>query len=188
MTIAASVEAVMAQVDRRGFLPPGQRRDAGRDHPLPIGHGQTSSQPYTVATMLTLLDVHPDMQVLDVGSGSGWTTALLGRLVGPRGRVRGVELVPDLVEFGATNLASQAMAWTSIEQAVPGVLGKAIAAPYDRILVSAEARTVPDQLVSQLGPDGVLVLPVAGTMTRVRRTPSGDIRTEHGYFRFVPLR
>ena len=85
-------------VPRAPFLPADQRHRAGRDAPLPIGHGQTNSQPFTVGAMLRLLDVKPGSRVLDLGSGSGWTTALLAHLVGPEGAVIGVERQEALIE------------------------------------------------------------------------------------------
>src|SRR6476619_7863497 len=100
-----AVAEAFAAVPRVDFLPADQQRRASYDGPLPIGHGQTSSQPRTVAAMLRLLEVAPGQSVLDVGSGSGWTTALLAHLVGPTGSVLGVELEPSLVTFGADNLA-----------------------------------------------------------------------------------
>jgi protein-L-isoaspartate(D-aspartate) O-methyltransferase len=180
----------MEAVPRRGFLPRAQRRHDARDHPLPIGHGQTNSQPTTVRQMLELLDVQEGQRVLDVGAGSGWTTALLGWLTGPQGSVTGVERVPDLVAFGAGNLAGAGMPWTSIRAAEAGVLGLPADGPYDRILVSAQASALPDELVTQLAPGGVMVVPVAGRMLRVREGAAaggGPAIEEHGWYRFVPL-
>ncbi len=171
---------------RAEFLRRADRHRAAYDGPLEIGSGQTSSQPRTVAAMLRLLDVSPGQRVLDVGSGSGWTTALLAHLVGPTGSVLGVELEPELVEFGAGNLAATDQPWASIRAAHPEVLGDPEGAPWDRILVSASPLTLPPALVDQLGPTGVLVIPVAGTMLRV--TNPGGAVTEHGSYRFVPLR
>lgn len=171
---------------RRDFLPRAVRRRAAHDGPLPIAAGQTSSQPRTVDDMLRLLDVRPGQRVLDVGSGSGWTTALLAHLVGPGGSVLGLELEPELVTFGAANLARTGRDWASIRRAAPGVLGDPDGAPWDRILVSAMARSLPTALVDQLAEDGVLVVPADGTMLRVRMP--GPVVTEHGHYRFVPLR
>ena len=188
--MAGHRDAVTAAFDawpRDRFLPRQQRRRASYDGPLEIGQGQTNSQPRTVASMLRLLDVRPGHRVLDVGSGSGWTTALLAHLTGPTGEVAGVELEPELVEFGSANLASTHQPWASIRAAEPGVLGLPDLAPWDRILVSAEPRSLPEALVDQLAADdGVMVIPVAGTMLRV--TNPGPILTDHGRYRFVPLR
>lgn len=187
MTGRDRVANAFQRVARRGFLPPDQQGFAGDDVALPIGHGQTNSQPSTVRRMLELLDVSPGMRVLDVGCGSGWSTALLAELVGPTGEVVGVEIVPDLVGWGAGNLARADRGWARIVQATPGVLGAPEGAPYDRVLVSAEATRVPEELVEQLVPDGTMVVPVNGRMTVVRRTASGaDVRQE-GYYSFVPL-
>lgn len=183
------VTEAMRRVTRRDFLPVELRERAHVDHPLALAHGQTNSQPSTVAAMLRLLDVRDGARVLDVGAGSGWTTALLGQLTGPRGEVVGVELEPDLVSFGRANLARWDMTWTSIRQALPDVVGWPDASPYDRILVSADARELPAALVDQLGADGILVLPVRGRMLRLVRSGAGPPRqTEHGRYRFVPLR
>jgi protein-L-isoaspartate(D-aspartate) O-methyltransferase len=173
---------------RRLFLPRGARWRAGLDAPILIGHGQTNSQPRTVEAMLRLLEVRSGDRVLDVGSGSGWTTALLAHLTGPEGEVVGVEIEPELVEFGAANLAEVRMPWASVTEADPAVLGRPEQAPYDRILVSAMARELPAQLVDQLTGDGRMVVPVAGRMLLVRRT-DGDVEiSAHGEYRFVPLR
>jgi protein-L-isoaspartate(D-aspartate) O-methyltransferase len=183
------MDAVSVALDawpRDGFLTARNRSRASYDGPLEIGHGQTNSQPRTVEAMLRLLGVRPGHRVLDVGSGSGWTTALLAYLVGPSGSVVGVELEPELVEFGAANLEATAQPWATIRQAADGVLGWPAAAPYDRVLVSAEPPSLPPSLVEQVADDGVMVIPVAGEMLRVANP--GGVVTRHGGYRFVPLR
>jgi protein-L-isoaspartate(D-aspartate) O-methyltransferase len=182
-----AVEAAFAATPRRAFLPRWQQRFAGNDRALDIGHGQTNSQPYTVHAMLTLLDVRPGQRVLDVGSGSGWTTALLAHLVGPDGEVVGVEIVPELVEVGAANLAGFDRPQARIVPAEPDVLGLPASAPYDRILVSAEASTMPTSLVDQLVDGGRLVVPVAGVMHEVVREGTSARVVRHGRYAFVPL-
>lgn len=180
--------AAFEAVPRAGFLPQAVRRRASYDGPLDIGEGQTNSQPRTVEDMLRLLDVRTGQRVLDVGAGSGWTTALLAHLVGPTGRVQGVEIVPGLVEVGRANLAATQQPWARIDSAIPGTLGWPPGAPFDRILVSAEAREVPSQLLAQLGEAGRLVVPVLGRMMLVTRTGDEVHTSRHGYYRFVPLR
>jgi protein-L-isoaspartate(D-aspartate) O-methyltransferase len=173
---------------RAGFLPRLARRRAAYDGPIQIGQGQTNSQPRTVDAMLRLLEVREGDRVLDVGAGSGWSTALLAHLTGPTGEVIGVELEPTLVEFGRANLARLDRPWARIEQADPAMLGWPAEAPYDRVLVSAEPRELPGELVEQVAVGGRMVIPVNGTMLMVERTPSGPEVSEHGAYRFVPLR
>ena len=158
------------------------------DRPLPIGWEQTNSQPSTVANMLELLQVQPTHRVLDVGAGSGWTTVLLGSLVGPGGAVIGVELHPQLAVWGAANVRAYGMPWTVLHRAEPEVLGWPQAAPYDRILVSAEADELPRALTDQLRTGAIMVIPVRGQLLRVTATEAGLEITEHGPYRFVPLR
>ncbi len=180
-----AVTEAMAAVTRADFLPLSARRRAGEDRPVGIGHQQTNSQPSTVAAMLRLLEVEPGEHVLDVGSGSGWTAALLAALVGPTGSVVGVERVPDLTR-GARDAVAH-LPHVEIRQASPDVLGAPESAPFARILVSAEAMTLPRELVDQLAPGGVMVAPVDGQMLRVHRAAEGVRVSEHGRYRFVPL-
>lgn len=178
------IAEAFAMSPRRAFLPPGQQARADDDTALPIGHGVTNSQPTTVRAMLDLLDPRPGHRVLDVGSGSGWTTALLAHL---SGAVVGVELIPEVLEQGRANLHDEAVdlpGSVELHLAEPGVLGWPAGAPYDRILVSADATSVPHQLLTQLAPDGIMVIPVRGEMLRVRSDGSA---TRHGRYVFVSL-
>jgi protein-L-isoaspartate(D-aspartate) O-methyltransferase len=184
---AERVREAMRAVPRARYLPRAQRFFAPADMALPIGHGQTNSQPSTVRAMLELLDVHEGHRVLDVGSGSGWTTAILAHLTGPTGSVLGVERVPALVEMGAANLARAGMPWARVAPAAADVFGAPSEGPYDRILVSAEPDHLPEELVAQLAPGGVMVIPVGGQMLRVRATAGGPEVERTGYYRFVPL-
>ena len=185
---ADDVAQAMRDVDRRGFLPRSQRPYADQDRPLDIGRGQTSSQPTTVASMLRLLHVPVDGRVLDVGAGSGWTTALLARLVGPGGEVLGVEREPDLAAWGAANVVRAGMPWARLTLAERGVLGAPREGGWDRVLVSAAADRLPEGLVAQVGRDGRMVVPVRHTMLLVERAHDGTVRTsQHGTYSFVPL-
>jgi protein-L-isoaspartate(D-aspartate) O-methyltransferase len=185
--IVDAVDAAFAAIPRAGFLPRSAVHRASYDGPIPIGHGQTNSQPRTVENMLRLLEVRAGDRVLDVGSGSGWTTALLAHLVGPTGSVLGVEIRPALVALGAENVRAARLPWASVEPADPDALGCPEQAPFDRILVSAVARTLPEELVDQLGDGGRLVIPVDGTLLLVVRRGEERVVTRHGSYRFVPL-
>ncbi len=183
------VRAAFAAVPRQPFLPRRHRRRAREDRPVEIGYGQTNSQPRTVRSMLELLDPRPGDQVLDVGCGSGWTSALLAQLVGPHGRVVAVEIVPELAETARTNLA-QLGERVRVRTAHRDVLGAPDLAPFARILVSAEARALPDPLVKQLAPAGRLVVPVRGVMLVVDRVgpdPTDVVVDQVGRYAFVPL-
>jgi protein-L-isoaspartate(D-aspartate) O-methyltransferase len=175
-------------VDRRKFVPKAERQFAYIDHALPIGHGQTISQPYTVALMLDMLNPLPGQKMLDVGSGSGWTTALLAHITGPKGRVIGVERVHGLVKLGRANIAKFDYPWAEIRQAKPGIYGAPDDAPFDRILVSASASEVPKELLKQLASPGVMVIPIGYDLVKISKDSQGrvsQVRLEG--FIFVPL-
>lgn len=183
------LDAAFAATPRPDFLPANVRDHWAEDRPLRLGGGMTNSQPSTVRDMLALLQVPLGASVLDVGSGSGWTTALLAHLVGPQGRVLGVEIEPELVDFGAANVAATHRSWARVRSAIPGVLGSPGDGPFDRILTSAMARRLPQELLNQLAPGGLLVVPVAGRMLRARRDEAGEVHVDRfGAYRFVPLR
>ena len=174
-------------VRREDYLPPEQIGMADLDTPLPIGFGQTNSQPMTVRLMLEWLEVEPGSKILDVGSGSGWTTALLAKLTGPKGKVYAVEIVPELVDFGRDNCQRAGVVNAEFHQAGKK-LGLPKFAPYDRILVSAEASRLPEELLGQLISGGKLVVPVKTDILEVEKLPGGqtDIFIHPGFV-FVPL-
>ena len=183
------VREVMRAVRRADFLPEPQLAFTDEDRALPIGHGQTCSQPTTVRHLLSLLEVDRGHRALDVGSGSGWSTALLAALVGPHGSVHAVELIEDLLDRSRSSLAPYAMPWATVDLAQPGVLGLPAHAPYDRILVSAEAEVLPETLVDQLTTTGRMVVPVAGRLCVVQRRGAQPAQVRRvGAYRFVPLR
>lgn len=180
--------------DRKYFIPTELQSEVYVDAPLPIGQGQTISQPYTVAFMIELLDPRPSQKILDVGFGSGWTTALLAKIVGKAGRVYGLEIVPEVFEFGKRNLAQ--FAYSNIElYNQSGWAGLSEAAPFDRILVSAGAAEMPEALKKQLKVGGRLVIPIGGGAAfygqaiRLIKKLGEDRFEEQDYpgFAFVPL-
>lgn len=185
--VAPRIEEAMRAHPRAKFLPPSSADRAGVDAPLGIGYGQTNSQPSTVAQMLGWLGIKPGAHVLDVGSGSGWTTALLSYLAGDTGDIVAVELVPELVVFGREN-CRQAGAHHVVFHQAGDVFGWLAQAPYDNILVSASADHLPDELLDQLASPGTLVIPVGTSIFVITKDTDGKLtrQAHHGYV-FVPL-
>lgn len=182
----AAVEDAFRFVDRARFMPEELKSDAYEDTALPIGAGQTISQPTVVAFCLEWLQVRSGDRVLDVGSGSGWTTALLAHLVGHKGSVIGLERIPELVAFGSKNLGTYAFTQACIEQA-RHELGKPEAAPFDRILASASAEEMPNALAQQLKNGGRMVIPIRNAICVVDRVGEYFKTVCHEGFVFVPL-
>ena len=178
----------MAKVPRHLFVDPAFIPRAYGDHALPTAEGQTISQPYIVARMLELAEIEPPDRVLEIGTGSGYQTALLAHLAE---RVFSVERVPSLLRASQQCLESLGIRNVALRHG-DGTLGWQEFAPYDRVLVTAAAPRVPDALRDQLGERGVLVIPVGGAESQrleVWRRRPGDRweRRQHGECRFVPL-
>ena len=181
------VIAAMLKVDRRHFVPEGSAHLAYGDHPVPIGIGQTISQPYMVGIMLDLLDVHRGMKVLEVGAGSGYVLALL-RAMGAR--PYGIEWHRTLAEAIPLNFRRAGLVEVPV-RAGDGGLGWPEEAPFDRVLISAACPDVPKPLLEQLAPGGALLAPVnegfGQVVVRLVKTACGF---EEAYFDrcvFVPL-
>jgi protein-L-isoaspartate(D-aspartate) O-methyltransferase len=182
-----SIDKAFRDIRRADFVPRVLRDLAGINEPLPIGYGQTNSQPFTVKIMLEWLGAKAGDKVLDVGSGSGWTTALLAHIVGPKGGVLAVEIIPELVELGRSNCEKAGVRNVEFFQS-GNVLGLPKFAPYDRILVSAAAKEFPEALLDQLVAGGKLVIPVKTDIFEVAKSLNADyIITKHAGFEFVPL-
>ena len=173
-------------VDRANFVLDANDYAVYADHPLPIGHGQTISQPTTVAMMLEMLNPQAGQKVLDIGSGSGYTTALLAYIVGDKGSVTGLERVPYLVKYGNDNLKKYGWKNVKIIQSENG-LGL-VGETFDRILVSAAANEFPLKLTQQLNIGGKLVIPVKNSIFEITKKEDGELQgVEHYGFTFVPL-
>jgi len=183
------IEQAFLNTPREVFLPSGMRIYASEDKPISIGYGQTNSQPSTVRQMLEWLDVKDGDKVLDVGSGSGWTSALLSYLVGEEGTVDATEIVPELVSYGRKNCEQLGLQNVTFHQADTAI-GWPDNAPYDKILVSASADMLPAGLVKQLktGVSGKMVIPVQDEILEVSVDELGEIFIlHHPGFLFVPL-
>jgi len=179
-----------AFVKRIEFVPSDMDLQADIDMPLPVGCGQTISQPTTVAIMLELLDPHPKHKILDVGSGSGWTTALLSHIVGKEGKVIALETIKELCDLGRKNTDKFGFVKEGIAEFynMDGSSGNEARAPYDRILVSATANEVPEKLSSQLKIGGKLVMPVKNCLYYMEKIRENDFyEEEYPGFSFVPL-
>jgi protein-L-isoaspartate(D-aspartate) O-methyltransferase len=188
-TIAPAVLAAMGRVPRHRFVPLGQQNFAYDNRPLPIGYGQTISQPYIVALMTDLLDVRPGQRVLEIGTGSGYQAAVLAEL---GAEVYSIEIVPPLAQRASALLASLYPQRISTLQG-DGYYGWTEHAPFDAIVVTAAASHVPPPLLKQLKPGGRMVIPLGSSflvqqLMLVEKDTDGRVRSrEFAPVRFVPL-
>jgi protein-L-isoaspartate(D-aspartate) O-methyltransferase len=177
----------MLRIPRHEFVPEPYRTQAYEDHPLPIGDGQTISQPYIVGRMLESLQLTPADKVLEVGTGSGYVTALLGELAA---QVFSIERHPALADRARDLLA--ALGYTNARVFTgDGTLGLPAAAPFDAILVSAAAPDLPFALLAQLQDSGRMIIPVGSAESQqlqlVRMVNGQRVVSLHELVRFVPL-
>lgn len=170
-------------IDRKDFVPSHLQAEAYEDYPLHIGENQTISQPYTVAFMLELLELNKEDMVLDIGCGSGWTTALLAYIVRD---VKALERIPSLLDLAKNNL--KRYAFKNIHLALAGERLGLPGKHFDKILVSAAAEELPMELVSMLEPNGVMVIPIRNKISMITKGYGNDFRQKDFFgFSFVPL-
>jgi protein-L-isoaspartate(D-aspartate) O-methyltransferase len=182
------VMEAMGRVPRHEFVPESLRHHAYENRPLPIGYGQTISQPYIVALMTDLLAVTQGDKVLEVGTGSGYQAAVLAQL---GLQVYSIEIIPELAESARVRLARLGLQVDS--RVGDGYHGWQEQAPFDAIIVTAAASHIPPPLVQQLAPGGVMIIPVGGPftvqqLTLVEKAPNGQVKTRQVLpVAFVPL-
>lgn len=186
---SSRVMEAIAEVPREQFIPDEYRAEAFNNGPLPIGHGQTISQPYIVALMSDLLDLQGNEVVLEIGTGSGYQTAILSHLCK---KVYSVERIPELASSARQHLES--LAYSNVEtRCSNGYLGWPEASPFDAIIVTAAAPYIPPALIEQLKPGGRMVIPLGKVylgqeLSLLTKQSDGSIHTKSilGVV-FVPL-
>ncbi|MBW2984156.1 protein-L-isoaspartate(D-aspartate) O-methyltransferase [Candidatus Woesearchaeota archaeon] len=179
------------KVPREKFITKGFLEEAYGDYPLPIGEGQTISQPTTVMIMTQALELKPGDKVLEVGAGSGYQAAIIAKVIGSKGKVITTEIIPELVKFAKDNLKK-----AGIKNAVvvewDGSQGYEKWAPYDKIIVTAACPRIPPPLIEQLKNNGIIIAPVGSAFgqTMIKGVKKeGVLQTESlGSFMFVPLK
>jgi protein-L-isoaspartate(D-aspartate) O-methyltransferase len=187
--MSPAVRAALGKVERHRFVPAAQQSRAYRNHPLPIGSGQTISQPYIVALSTDLIAPQAGQRVLEIGTGSGYQAAMLAEIVA---QVYSIELVPSLGKEAAARL--RALGYANVEVRIgDGYAGWPEQAPFDAIVVTAAAPRVPQALVDQLKPGGRMVIPVGASheaqelLLLVKRADGSVEKRSVLPVRFVPL-
>ncbi len=184
-----AVLEVMRSVERHNFVPENYRDRAYSDGPLPIGHGQTISQPYIVAFMTEQLQVSSQHKILEIGTGSGYQAAILGELAK---HVFTIEIIPELAE-GAKNILNHLSYKNITVRAGDGYKGWPEEAPFERIMVTAAPTEVPQELIDQLAPGGRMILPVGAQflvqyLWVIEKDDQGTVTKEKILpVRFVPM-
>jgi protein-L-isoaspartate(D-aspartate) O-methyltransferase len=182
------IESALRRVPRELFVPDSVKHLAYRDAPLYIGKNQTISQPSTVVAMTEALDVKEGQKILEIGTGSGWQSAILAELVGDKGVVYTVEIIGDLVKMAKENLKKLDIKNVKVLKG-DGSLGLENYAPYDRIVVTAGSPEIPKPLLKQLKKDGIMVIPVGNLyLQKMYVVNKAGKKKDIGNFMFVPLR
>jgi protein-L-isoaspartate(D-aspartate) O-methyltransferase len=187
--LSPRVAAALAKVRRTAFVAHGSEHAAYENRPLPIGCGQTISQPYIVALMTELLDLHPNDKVLEIGTGSGYQAAVLAELTNS---VYSIEVIPELAQRAAAALAAEGYRTVNLRTG-NGALGWPEEAPFDAIIVTAAAPEIPPALIEQLRTGGRMMIPVGPrhgdqTLVLITRNDAGEV-TQRDVLpvAFVPL-
>lgn len=179
------------KIPREEFVEEARKEESYGDYPLPIGEGQTISQPTTVAIMTQALELQEGHKVLEVGAGSGYQAALISEIIGQKGKIISTEIVPELAELAKKNVKKLNLKNIEILHH-DGSKGYAKDAPYDRIIVAAASPKIPRPLANQLKEGGIIIIPVGNMLEQVMvkgRKKSGKIVEEQlGDFIFVPLK
>jgi len=179
-----------SKIKRVDFLPEDIKNLAELNEALPISSGQTISQPLVVAFMLEQLQPQQRDKILDIGSGSGWTTALLAEIIGPKGKIIAIEIVPELKEFGEQNVVKYNFIEKGIAEFIcaDGSKGYKKEAPFDKILASASAEKIPQTWKEQLKIGGRIVTPIGSSIWLFQKKAEKEFKkTEYPGFTFVPL-
>ena len=192
-----SIIDAFEKVDRKDFVPEELKDKAYLNTPLPIGYGQTISQPLTVAFMLELLQPEKGNRVLEIGSGSGWQTALLAHIVSGEGKVFAAELIPELMAFGRKNVAKYGFIKKGLLAGKQGTVefhslnatkGMPKEAPFDRIISAASGHDLPAAWKEQLKIGGRIVAPVKDAIhLLVKKSETEFEESVYPGFAFVPL-
>lgn len=186
-----SITAAFQKVDRADFVAKEHQQEAYEDYPLPIGYGQTISQPLTVAYMLEILQPQAGDKVLEIGAGSGFQTALLSKIVGKSGLVIALEIIPELQKTAKRNVGKYSRALKNVKVILgDGREGYAAEAPFDKIICGAEVRDlIPKEWKKQLKVGGKIVAPVEGRVLEITKVGEEHYKEKkHGFVSFVPLR
>ena len=179
------------EINRAEFVPSGVKQSAYEDRPLPLLRGKTVSQPTTVMIMTSLLELKKGDKVFEVGTGSGYQTAIISKIIGDKGKIVTTEVIPELIQFSRKNLENAKITNVIILED-DGSKGSAEHAPYDKIIITAACKEFPKNLLKQLKPGGIIVGPVGDKdqqeMIRGIKDKNGKLQLDFvGQFLFSPM-